>query len=52
LPDGWAVEKLSSFVDIIMGQSPPSETYNIDGDGLAFFQGKAEFGNALEEDAA
>jgi type I restriction enzyme, S subunit len=44
LPDGWAIEKLSNFVEIIMGQSPPSETYNDNGDGLPFFQGKAEFG--------
>lgn len=43
-PNGWAIEKLSNFVDIIMGQSPPSETYNKNGEGLPFFQGKAEFG--------
>lgn len=28
-----------------MGQSPPSKTYNRTGDGLPFFQGKAEFGD-------
>lgn len=28
-----------------MGQSPPSTTYNTIGDGLPFFQGKAEFGS-------
>jgi len=44
LPNGWAIEKLSNFLDIIMGQSPPSETYNKDGEGVPFFQGKAEFG--------
>ena len=27
-----------------MGQSPPSATYNDRGDGLPFFQGKADFG--------
>lgn len=27
-----------------MGQSPPSDTYNDTGEGLPFFQGKAEFG--------
>lgn len=27
-----------------MGQSPPSSTYNTDGIGLPFFQGKADFG--------
>ncbi|MEZ2231571.1 restriction endonuclease subunit S [Microcoleus sp.] len=44
LPHAWAIEKLSNFVDIIMGQSPPSDTYNTNGEGLPFFQGKAEFG--------
>jgi len=44
LPNGWTIEKLSNFVDIIMGQSPPSETSNKNGEGLPFFQGKAEFG--------
>ena len=29
---------------VIQGQSPPSETYNTDGVGLPFLQGKAEFG--------
>lgn len=27
-----------------MGQSPPSSTYNVTGNGLPFFQGKADFG--------
>jgi len=29
---------------ITLGQSPPSETYNDSGNGLPFFQGKADFG--------
>ena len=28
-----------------MGQSPSSDTYNRNGDGMPFFQGKAEFGD-------
>lgn len=35
---------LSDVAKIIMGQSPPSETYNLEGIGLPFFQGKADFG--------
>jgi type I restriction enzyme S subunit len=35
---------LSDLVNINMGQSPPSETYNLNGEGLPFFQGKADFG--------
>jgi hypothetical protein len=34
----------SGYFEIIMGQSPPSRTYNIVGKGLPFLQGKAEFG--------
>ncbi len=30
---------------IIAGQSPPSDTYNADGVGLPFFQGKTDFGD-------
>ncbi len=36
---------IQSFAEVIMGQSPPSETYNTTGIGLPFFQGKAEFGS-------
>lgn len=35
---------LSDVAQLIMGQSPPSSTYNSNGDGLPFFQGKADFG--------
>ena len=35
---------LADVADLIMGQSPPSLSYNEDGDGLAFFQGKTDFG--------
>ena len=44
LPEGWVPARLPDVADIIMGQSPPGSTYNEDGDGLPFFQGKAEFG--------
>lgn len=39
----WPTVRLSAVADIIMGQSPPGDTYNETGDGLPFFQGKAEF---------
>ncbi|HNX00384.1 MAG TPA: restriction endonuclease subunit S [Candidatus Cloacimonadota bacterium] len=32
------------YFTIIIGQSPPSDSYNKHGDGLPFFQGKADFG--------
>ena len=43
LPRGWTSGKLEDFCTIIMGQSPPSSEYNENGEGLPFFQGKAEF---------
>jgi type I restriction enzyme S subunit len=44
LPDGWSVQSLSLAADVVMGQSPPGASYNEDGVGAPFFQGKAEFG--------
>ncbi len=40
----WEKKKLAQVSRIIMGQSPSGETYNSDGVGLPFYQGKAEFG--------
>lgn len=47
LPEGWECCELGeeSIANLIMGQSPPSKTYNITGDGLPFYQGKKEFGD-------
>ena len=44
LPDGWVWAKLEETSEIILGQSPPSSTYNTDRKGLPFYQGKLEFG--------
>ncbi|HQI73669.1 MAG TPA: restriction endonuclease subunit S [Smithella sp.] len=35
---------LSSVAELIMGQSPPSNTYNDRGEGIPFYQGKTDFG--------
>lgn len=43
LPEGWRWVKLGEVCEIVMGQSPPSETYNQEGEGLPFFQGKSDF---------
>lgn len=40
----WPTKKLGEIAEVIMGQSPPSSSYNERGEGLPFFQGKAEFG--------
>ncbi len=44
LPAGWVRAPLSTYVAVIMGQSPPSSAYNQTGEGLPFYQGKAQFG--------
>ena len=46
IPKDWEIIKLGDTrrAKIIMGQSPPSSTYNKDGEGLPFLQGKLEFG--------
>lgn len=44
LPETWEYSPLDSVAHAEMGQSPPSNTYNEEGKGLPFFQGKAEFG--------
>lgn len=44
LPESWRWVRLGDVCEVIMGQSPPSRTYNTQGDGLPFFQGKADFG--------
>lgn len=36
--------ELSNIAEIIMGQSPDSKSYNDIGDGVPFFQGKADYG--------
>lgn len=44
LPTGWASAQLAEVCHVEMGQSPPSSTYNTEGLGLPFLQGKGEFG--------
>lgn len=39
------LESLGNIAQIIAGQSPPSIEYNKNGDGVPFFQGKADFGH-------
>ena len=45
IPQGWKVGTLSEVADITMGQSPKGSSYNEEGDGIIFYQGRAEFGN-------
>ncbi len=40
----WSEGVLSDVAEITMGQSPKGDTYNEDGEGTVFFQGRGEFG--------
>ena len=42
--DSWSSGVLSDIAEITMGQSPKGDTYNEEGLGTVFFQGRAEFG--------
>lgn len=44
IPASWTWVTLGNAADIEMGQSPSSEHYNKSGQGMPFFQGKADFG--------
>ena len=42
--ESWTPGVLSDIAIVTMGQSPKGDTYNEDGVGTVFFQGRAEFG--------
>ena len=44
IPKGWRVGTLSEVANITMGASPSGTSYNVNGDGAVFYQGRAEFG--------
>ena len=44
MPSDWTIGKFSDIADITMGQSPDGKSYNENGDGAVFYQGRAEFG--------
>ena len=44
IPKRWRVGALGEAFNIIMGQSPPGESYNEVGEGIPFFQGRTDFG--------
>ncbi|NQT70248.1 MAG: restriction endonuclease subunit S [Desulfobacteraceae bacterium] len=44
IPKGWVVSSVGKEFDVTMGQSPPGTTYNDNGEGIAFFQGRTDFG--------
>jgi type I restriction enzyme S subunit len=44
IPKGWRVATVGEYFHLTMGQSPPGHTYNEHGDGVPFYQGRADFG--------
>lgn len=44
IPEGWKAGTLRDIAHIVMGQSPPGESYNLGGEGCLFFQGSTDFG--------
>jgi len=43
IPEGWEAGHVDDEFDLTMGQSPPGETYNEIGEGMPFYQGRADF---------
>lgn len=44
IPRGWRVGRLGEEFRLTMGQSPPGDTYNEEGEGVPLFQGATDFG--------
>lgn len=42
IPEGWAWTTLGAVVKVVMGQSPPGDTYNKSGDGVPLLNGPVE----------
>lgn len=50
IPKGWKANSLSEISNILMGQSPKSEFYNENGEGLPFHQGVGTYGSRFPQD--
>ena len=44
IPKGWSVQEFGEVNRLLMGQSPPGDTYNSIGEGVPFYQGRTDFG--------
>ncbi len=44
IPEEWEIKPTAKILQITMGQSPPSESYNKEEKGLPFYQGVTDFG--------
>jgi len=50
IPKGWEVKRLEEFAKLEMGQSPKSEFYNEQKEGLPFHQGVTGYGDRFPKD--
>ena len=50
IPEGWERKSLGQIANVVMGQSPKSEYYNSDKEGLPFHQGVGSYGNRFVAD--
>ena len=44
IPEGWRVGTLFDLANVTMGQSPNGKSFNENGNGIVFYQGRTEFG--------
>lgn len=46
---GWELKHIGDLCEVIAGQSPDGRSYNADGQGVPFYQGKKDFGEKFLE---
>lgn len=51
VPEGWCSKTLNEIADVVMGQSPKSEFYNNNYEGLPFHQGVGSYGTRFVKDS-
>ena len=44
IPEGWTISVVKNCLNLTLGQSPPSKTYNDECKGIPFFQDSTDFG--------
>lgn len=49
MKNGWQIKQVGDLCKVIAGQSPKGKFYNTGGQGMAFYQGKKDFGEKFIE---
>jgi len=47
MPEGWREGRLEDIAEVVMGSSPPGDTYNETADGVPLVNGPVEFGEVF-----